>query len=231
MSRTRIGGTAVLEPAGPEGEDVVTEHRRLGLRRGWRSTRPPRRPRRSTSPPPRAAALERSAPRCTSPARTTTPSCCPTAGWSPSAAASGRSAPRASARCTTTAARGRSSCATPAAGRGGSARRRPRTAATTRPRCCCPTAASSPPATTSIPTADSDTIEIYSPPYLFKGDRPVIASAPAAVGYERAFDVGSASPGVERAVLMAPSATTHGGRHDAAPRRAARWRARRRAAG
>ena len=60
------------------------------------------------------------------------------------------------------------------------------------------------------PTSDDDTIELYSPPYLFKGDRPSIDSAPAAVGYDRSFVVGSDSPGVERAVLMAPSATTHG---------------------
>jgi hypothetical protein len=53
----------------------------------------------------------------------------------------------------------------------------------------------------------SDSIELYSPPYLFRGDRPVITSAP------KAWGTASRSgwrPAAGRAVLMAPSATTHG---------------------
>jgi hypothetical protein len=34
--------------------------------------------------------------------------------------------------------------------------------------------------------------EIFSPPYLFKGARPTITSAPAAVGYGQTFLVGTA---------------------------------------
>ncbi len=56
----------------------------------------------------------------------------------------------------------------------------------------------------------TDTAEIYSPPYLFKGARPVIDAAPQAVHWDDAFGIESASTGIDRAVLMAPGATTHG---------------------
>ena len=59
-------------------------------------------------------------------------------------------------------------------------------------------------------TAAPTTAEIYSPPYLFKGPRPVIDSAPQAVGWGDAFGIPSNSADIERAVLMAPAATTHG---------------------
>ena len=39
---------------------------------------------------------------------------------------------------------------------------------------------------------DQRNYEIFSPPYLFKGARPVINSAPAAVGYAETFSVGTA---------------------------------------
>ena len=55
----------------------------------------------------------------------------------------------------------------------------------------------------------SDTGEIYSPPYLFRGPRPLIGAAPQKIGYGRGFHIG-ASGGATRAVLMAPGATTHG---------------------
>ena len=55
----------------------------------------------------------------------------------------------------------------------------------------------------------SDTAEIYSPPYLFKGARPAISAAPKAVKWGDKFGVKSPSK-VSRAVLMAPAATTHG---------------------
>ena len=55
----------------------------------------------------------------------------------------------------------------------------------------------------------SDTGEIYSPPYLFRGDRPLIGAAPQKLGYGQAFRVG-ASGGATQAVLMAPGVTTHG---------------------
>jgi hypothetical protein len=55
----------------------------------------------------------------------------------------------------------------------------------------------------------SDTGEIYSPPYLFRGPRPLIGAAPQELGYGAGFHVG-ASGGATRAVLMAPGVTTHG---------------------
>jgi len=55
----------------------------------------------------------------------------------------------------------------------------------------------------------TDTAELYSPPYLFKGPRPVIDSAPQTVHWGDAFGIESASPDLDRAVLMAPGATTH----------------------
>jgi galactose oxidase-like protein/glyoxal oxidase-like protein len=55
----------------------------------------------------------------------------------------------------------------------------------------------------------SDTLEIYSPPYLFRGARPTIASAPATLRWNTRFGVASPDDDVIRAVLMAPAATTH----------------------
>jgi hypothetical protein len=52
-------------------------------------------------------------------------------------------------------------------------------------------------------------IDYYSPPYLFKGPRPEITSAPTQVGFGESFDIAATGPAVSRAVLMAPSATTH----------------------
>jgi hypothetical protein len=54
-----------------------------------------------------------------------------------------------------------------------------------------------------------DTAEIYSPPYLFKGRRPVIRRAPRAIRYRARFGV-STRARVARALLAAPSAVTHG---------------------
>jgi Domain of unknown function (DUF1929) len=59
-------------------------------------------------------------------------------------------------------------------------------------------------------TRTSDTGEVYSPPYLFKGARPAIASAPRTVDWATPFRISTASPDVSRAVLMAPGVTTHG---------------------
>ena len=53
-----------------------------------------------------------------------------------------------------------------------------------------------------------DTVEIYSPPYLFRGPRPVISSAPRAMPWDVPFEVG-ATGDVDDAVLIAPSAVTH----------------------
>jgi hypothetical protein len=55
----------------------------------------------------------------------------------------------------------------------------------------------------------TDSAEIYSPPYLFKGPRPVIDSAPQVINWGDDFGIESDSTGIDRAVLMAPGATTH----------------------
>ena len=57
-------------------------------------------------------------------------------------------------------------------------------------------------------SSPNDTGEIYSPPYLFQGPRPVISSAPDAVDWNVPFGVGTASD-IDDAVLIAPAATTH----------------------
>jgi hypothetical protein len=55
----------------------------------------------------------------------------------------------------------------------------------------------------------SDTVEIYSPPYLHNGARPTISSAPSAVGYGQTFRVDTPNGNITKAVLIAPGATTH----------------------
>jgi hypothetical protein len=56
--------------------------------------------------------------------------------------------------------------------------------------------------------SSSDTGEIYSPPYLFKGSRPSIDSAPSQLRWGDRFGV-STGDDVDRVVLIAPGATTH----------------------
>ena len=51
--------------------------------------------------------------------------------------------------------------------------------------------------------------QIYSPPYLFKGARPLINAAPASVSRGQSFSVAT-DRGVSSAVLVAPGAVTHG---------------------
>ncbi len=58
--------------------------------------------------------------------------------------------------------------------------------------------------------SQTDNGEIYSPPYLFNGPRPVIGSAPQAVNWGDAFTIHTTSAKINKAVLMAPGATTHG---------------------
>jgi hypothetical protein len=53
-----------------------------------------------------------------------------------------------------------------------------------------------------------ETGEIYSPPYLFRGPRPAISSAPDAVRWNVPFGVG-AKGDIDEAVLVAPAAVTH----------------------
>ena len=56
---------------------------------------------------------------------------------------------------------------------------------------------------------DRDTAEIYEPPYLFKGPRPTISTAPATVQAGTSFDVETPTRNVTKAVLIAPGAVTH----------------------
>jgi len=52
--------------------------------------------------------------------------------------------------------------------------------------------------------------EIFSPPYLFKGARPSITSAPSSVGYGAGFTVSTPdAASISKAVLIAPAAVTH----------------------
>lgn len=51
-------------------------------------------------------------------------------------------------------------------------------------------------------------LEIYSPPYLYKGARPTITAAPAELRWQTRFSVSTDLP-VARAVLVHPAATTH----------------------
>jgi hypothetical protein len=57
--------------------------------------------------------------------------------------------------------------------------------------------------------ATTDTAEIYSPPYLFKGPRPVIKSSPNGIRYGQRFRIRTKDGVGKRAVLIAPGATTH----------------------
>ena len=58
--------------------------------------------------------------------------------------------------------------------------------------------------------ASSGTIELYSPPYLFKGARPVITSVPASVAYGSTFTIATPdAAAVTRVTLVKPMAVTH----------------------
>jgi hypothetical protein len=59
--------------------------------------------------------------------------------------------------------------------------------------------------------AEGNTVEIYSPPYLFKGPRPTIQSAPASIGYGSRFRVRSVDADrIGEVALIRLGATTHG---------------------
>jgi len=61
----------------------------------------------------------------------------------------------------------------------------------------------------SAAAAAQHKVQVYSPPYLFKGARPLINTAPASVSRGQGFDVAT-DRSVVSAVLVAPSAVTHG---------------------
>ncbi len=59
-------------------------------------------------------------------------------------------------------------------------------------------------------TPNAFNYQIFSPPYLFKGPRPTITSAPASVGYGQTFGVFTPDGSSIRSVaLIAPAAVTH----------------------
>jgi hypothetical protein len=64
---------------------------------------------------------------------------------------------------------------------------------------------------TSEEDVDHPDAQIYSPPYLYQGPRPVIVSAPKAVRYGQSFSVrvSTAAP-VARATWMRLGSVTHG---------------------
>lgn len=53
-----------------------------------------------------------------------------------------------------------------------------------------------------------NTLEIFSPPYLFQGARPTITAAPAQVAHDATFTISTPDP-ASRAVLVSPGASTH----------------------
>lgn len=56
----------------------------------------------------------------------------------------------------------------------------------------------------------STTAQVFSPPYLFKGPRPVIASAPAAIQARGTFSVGTSQPlTIRRVALVRLGSVTH----------------------
>ncbi len=61
------------------------------------------------------------------------------------------------------------------------------------------------------PNPDRDpTFEIYEPPYLFRGDRPTITSAPSQLGYGGTIEIGTDDPAsIESVVVMRNTAVTH----------------------
>ncbi|HKT88102.1 MAG TPA: galactose oxidase-like domain-containing protein [Candidatus Sulfotelmatobacter sp.] len=59
------------------------------------------------------------------------------------------------------------------------------------------------------------TYEIYSPPYLFKGPRPVIQTAPTSLTYNSKFEITTPNAtSITRVALVRPGATTHADNFD-----------------
>jgi hypothetical protein len=57
---------------------------------------------------------------------------------------------------------------------------------------------------------DQRSMEVFSPPYLFMGPRPVISTCPANAGYGASFDVDTPDAAtVDSVVLLRPCAMTH----------------------
>lgn len=67
------------------------------------------------------------------------------------------------------------------------------------------------PGVTTPQETRNPSFEIFEPPYLFRGDRPVIREAPGTLGYGGAFDVkvDVAATSIDSVVLMRRTAVTH----------------------
>ena len=59
------------------------------------------------------------------------------------------------------------------------------------------------------PNGRTDTAELYSPPYLFRGRRPKVESAPESLRWGDEFGVRTKRDDVRDVALVAPGATTH----------------------
>ena len=58
---------------------------------------------------------------------------------------------------------------------------------------------------------DQKSAEIYSPPYLFKGARPTITTAPGTIEYGAGFDVTTPNAGsIDKVSLIRLPSVTHG---------------------
>jgi hypothetical protein len=80
----------------------------------------------------------------------------------------------------------------------------------TRPQCCCRTRVLVAGGGSDTGVADQRTAEIFSPPYLFKGSRPTITSAPSSVQYGTSFTVATPDNATIASVaLVAPASVTH----------------------
>jgi hypothetical protein len=61
-----------------------------------------------------------------------------------------------------------------------------------------------------LPTPDQKNAELYSPPYLFQGARPTIASASTSISYGSSFTVGTPdAAGIAKVSLIALGSVTH----------------------
>lgn len=56
---------------------------------------------------------------------------------------------------------------------------------------------------------EQTTVDIYSPPYLFKGPRPTITDAPAEIGYGQSFDITTPDSDISRVALIKAGSVTH----------------------
>ena len=59
-------------------------------------------------------------------------------------------------------------------------------------------------------TAGTHQAQVYSPPYLFAGNRPQITGAPSALSLGRTISITANTPKIVSVVLLAPGAVTHG---------------------